>query len=139
MNAYLVWTVSFLGLYLLWLVFIAVRSSKQKKGSLDQFFLADKKVGFLSSTLTFWATYFSAAAIIGGAGFYYIHGVGNFYFATIAYCILAVITGTLGKRFWLLSRKYPEIRSPIQLYLRHFKSPGLETCFVVVSLLCLVP
>ncbi|MEM9158613.1 MAG: sodium:solute symporter family protein, partial [Verrucomicrobiota bacterium] len=76
---------------------------------------------------------------IGGAGFYYIHGVGNFYFASIAYCILAVITGTLGRRFWVLSRKYPEIRSPIQLYLRHFNSPGLETCFVVVSLLCLVP
>tara|TARA_B100001123_G_scaffold450292_1_gene619905 strand:- start:190 stop:1518 length:1329 start_codon:yes stop_codon:yes gene_type:complete len=103
------------------------------------FFLANKSVKFLPSMLTFWATYFSAAALIGGAGYYYIHGVGNFLFASLGYIILAVTTGTLGKRLWRMSREFPETRSPIQLYLKHFKSPLLELLFIVVSLICMVP
>lgn len=139
MNAYLLWSCLFLGGYLLWLVFLTVRSAKARQGALESFFLADRAVSFWPSLLTFWATYFSAAALIGGAGYYYLNGVGNFYFASLGYLILAVITGTVGRRLWRLSRAYPEIRSPIQLYLRHYQSPALEVFFVVVTLLCLVP
>ena len=139
MNAYVIWSSIFLGAYLLWLLALTVRSLREKKGDLGEFFLADKDVGFIPSVLSFWATYFSAAALIGGAGYYYLNGVGNFYFASLAYFILAGITGTAGRRLWRLSRQYPEIRSPIQLYLRHFHSPRLEVLFTVVTIVCLVP
>jgi SSS family solute:Na+ symporter len=139
MSAYAIWASAFLLLYLLWLLALTVRSWQTKVSNLSDYFLAGKDVGFIPSILTFWATYFSAAALIGAAGFYYIHGIGNFFFAGIGYCILAVTTGTVGVRLWKLSRKYPKLRSPIQLYLRNFQSPGLETLFVVVTLLCLVP
>lgn len=139
MNAYLLWSSIFLGAYFIWLLILAIRSMKATKGELSEFFLADKDVGFIPSLLTFWATYFSAVALLGASGYYYLNGIGNFYFAAIGYCILAVVTGTVGRRLWGLSREFPEIRSPIQLYLQHFKSPALELLFVVVSLLCLVP
>lgn len=139
MNPYLFWSLIFLGAYVIWLLSLTVMSLRAKQSGLETFFLADKDVGFISSVLTFWATYFSAAALIGGAGYYYLNGIGNFYFASLGYCILAVVTGTVGRRLWRLSRKYPEARSPIQLYLRHFKSPGLERFFVGVSLFCLIP
>lgn len=139
MSAYVIWASIFLGLYLLWLLSLTIQSWRQTVGSLGDYFLAGKNVGLIPSILTFWATYFSAAALIGAAGFYYIHGIGNFYFASLGYCILAVTTGTIGVRLWKLSREYPDIRSPIQLYLRNFQSPALEVFCVVVTLLCLVP
>lgn len=139
MTAYILWAFAFLLIYLLWLLFLTIKSWLGESCSLREYFLADNNVGFIPSLLTFWATYFSAAALIGASGYYYIHGIGNFFFASIGYCILAIVTGTVGIKLWKLSRKYPKIRSPIQLYLRSFHSPSLEILFVVVSLFCLVP
>jgi solute:Na+ symporter, SSS family len=139
MTAFQLWAALLLGIYLGWLLFLTIRSYKQPSKELGDFFLANKSVGFFPSLLTFWATYFSAAALIGGAGYYYIHGVGNFLFASLGYVILAVIAGTIGRRMWRLSREFPDTRSPIQLYLKHFRSPLLELLFVVVSLACMVP
>ncbi|MEM8867617.1 MAG: sodium:solute symporter family protein [Verrucomicrobiota bacterium] len=139
MNSFVLWASIFLGSYLLWLILLTVKSMRTTPSELNEFFLAGKNVSFIPSVLTFWATYFSAAALIGGAGYYYINGIGNLYFASLGYCILAVITGTVGRKLWHLSREHPEIRSPIQLYLKHFNSPALEVLFVAVSLLCLVP
>ncbi len=139
MSAYAFWASCFLLLYLLWLLGLTVKSWREKVGNLNDYFLAGRSVGLIPSILTFWATYFSAAALIGAAGYYYIHGIGNFYFASIGYFILAGVTGTVGVRLWKLSRKYPELRSPIQLYLRDYHSPALEVFYVVITLLCLVP
>lgn len=139
MSSYIIWACVFLLLYLLWLISLTLQSWFGKPSTLGDYFLAGKDVGFIPSVLTFWATYFSAAALIGASGYYYIHGIGNFIFAALGYCILAIVTGTVGVRLWKLSRQYPEIRSPIQLYLRSFNSTQLETLFVIVSLLCLVP
>ena len=139
MTSFQLWASAFLLIYLGYLLFLTIKSFRSPPLEPGAFFLANKSVKFLPSLLTFWATYFSAAALIGGAGYYYIHGVGNFLFASLGYIILAVIAGTLGKRLWRMSREFPDARSPIQLYLKHFKSPGLELLFVVVSLACMVP
>ena len=139
MTSFQLWASAFLLLYLCWLLYLTFKSFKRPSKDLGEFFLANKSVKFLPSLLTFWATYFSAAALIGGAGYYYIHGVGNFLFASLGYVILAVIAGTIGKRMWRLSREFPNTRSPIQLYLKPFNSPKLELLFIVVSLACMVP
>jgi solute:Na+ symporter, SSS family len=139
MTSFQLWATCFLLLYLGWLLYLTVKSFKHPGMELGEFFLANKTVKFLPSLLTFWATYFSAAALIGGAGYYYIHGIGNFLFASLGYVILAVIVGTMGRRLWRMSREFPDTRSPIQLYLKNFNSPKLELLFVVVSLVCMVP
>lgn len=139
MTAFQIWASIFLLLYLGWLLFLTIRAYKKPAKEPGDFFLAGKAVPFLPSLLTFWATYFSAAGLIGAAGYYYIHGVGNFLFATIGYIILAIVAGTMGKRLWRLSRKYPNTRSPIQLYLKAFNSPKLELLFISVTLVCMVP
>ncbi|MDA9764186.1 MAG: sodium:solute symporter family protein [Opitutales bacterium] len=139
MTAFQIWASIFLILYLGWLLYLTVKAYKQPSKELGEFFLAGKSVKFLPSLLTFWATYFSAAGLIGAAGYYYIHGVGNFLFASLGYVILAVVAGTIGKRMWRMARQYPDTRSPIQLYLKHFKSPLLELLFVGVTLACMVP
>ncbi len=38
-----------------------------------------------------------------------------------------------------MAREFPETRSPIQLYLKHYNSPLLELLFVGVTLVCMVP
>ncbi len=139
MTEFQTWASLFLLLYLGWLLYLTVKAFKRPAKELGDFFLAGKTVGFIPSLLTFWATYFSAAGLIGAAGYYYIHGVGNFYFAVLGYLILAIVAGTLGKRLWRLSRKYPDTRSPIQLYLKAFDSPLLELLFIAVTLACMVP
>ena len=139
MTDFQIWASLFLLLYLGWLLYLTVKAFKRPTKELGDFFLAGKTVGFIPSLLTFWATYFSAAGLIGAAGYYYIHGVGNFYFAVLGYLILAIVAGTLGKRLWRLSRKYPDTRSPIQLYLKAFDSPLLELLFIAVTLACMVP
>lgn len=139
MTDFQIWASIFLLLYLGWLLLLTIKSYKRPAKGLGEFFLAGKSVKFLPSLLTFWATYFSAAGLIGAAGYYYVHGVGNFYFAILGYLILAVVTGTMGRRMWRLSRKYPDTRSPIQLYLKAFNSPKLELLFIAVTLACMVP
>ncbi len=139
MTDFQIWASIFLLLYLGWLLFLTIRSYRRPAKGLGEFFLAGKSVGFLPSVLTFWATYFSAAGLIGAAGYYYIHGVGNFIFAVLGYLILAIVAGTMGRRMWRLSRKHPDTRSPIQLYLKAFNSPKLELLFIAVTLVCMVP
>ena len=104
MTPYILWAFTFLTFYLLWLVYLTVKSWMNKSGTLRDYFLAGNDVGFIPSLLTFWATYFSAAALIGASGYYYIHGIGNFLFDSLGYCILAVVTVILGVRLWKLSR-----------------------------------
>ncbi|QXD25989.1 sodium:solute symporter family protein [Opitutia bacterium ISCC 51] len=139
MTAFQIWASIFLILYLGWLLYLTIKAYKEPSKELGDFFLAGKSVKFLPSLLTFWATYFSAAGLIGAAGYYYIHGVGNFLFASLGYVILAVVAGTIGKRMWRMAREFPETRSPIQLYLKHYNSPILELLFVGVTLICMVP
>ena len=91
MSSYIIWACAFLLLYLLWLISLTFKSWRSKPNTLGDYFLAGKDVGFIPSVLTFWATYFSAAALIGASGYYYIHGIGNFIFASLGYCILAVV------------------------------------------------
>ncbi|MCB1123493.1 MAG: sodium:solute symporter family protein [Verrucomicrobiae bacterium] len=139
MTAFQIWASVFLLLYLGYLLWLTVRSLRNPSHQPGSFFLANKTVKFLPALLTFWATYFSAAALIRGAGYYYIHGIGNLMFASLGYIILAITAGTFGRRMWRRSREFPETRSPIQLYLRPFNSPLLELLFILVSLICMVP
>ena len=138
-TAYSIWALIFLAAYGIWLLFLAVRSVCSPESSAENFFLAGKKVGLLPTILTFWATYISAAAIIGGAGYYYIHGIGNLYFAVLSYVILAIIAGTIGRQMWKRSREHPNTRSPIQLYLKSYNCSWLEIAFVLITLYCMVP
>lgn len=139
MTSYTGWALLLLSTYAIWLVVLTVRSFRNPETSPDSFFLAGKNVGLGASILTFWATIISAAAIVGGAGFFYVHGIGNLYFALISYTILAVLANTVGRKLWNLSRAHPEIRSPIQLYLKNYRSPALELLFVGITLYCMVP
>ena len=68
MTPYILWAFTFLTFYLLWLVYLTVKSWMNKSGTLRDYFLAGNDVGFIPSLLTFWATYFSAAALIGASG-----------------------------------------------------------------------
>ena len=138
-STFKIWSALLLLGYITWLVFLSIRSSRQNKGDRTEFFLAGKSVRLIPSLLTFWATYFSAAALIGAAGYFYIHGIGNLIFSCCAYIIIGILTGTAGKRLWKESRQYPALRSPIQLFLRNYHSPTLEWVVVLITLILLIP
>ena len=85
MTDFQIWASIFLLLYLGWLLFLTVKAYKRPAKGLSEFFLAGISVAFLPSLLTFWATYFSAAGLIGAAGYYYVHGIGNYLLAVLGY------------------------------------------------------
>lgn len=133
------WSMVLLVAYIGWLLLLSIRSSRRPKGDPADFFLAGKSVGRIPSLLSFWATYFSAAAVIGAAGYFYIHGIGNLIFSCSAYTIMGISTATVGKKLWREARSFPHLHSPIQLFLRSYHSPLLEWCAVLITLVLLVP
>ena len=138
-STFKIWSALLLLGYITWLVFLSIRSSRQNKGDRTDFFLAGKSVRLVPSLFTFWATYFSAGAVIGAAGYFYIHGIGNLIFSCCAYIIIGILTGTAGKRLWKEARQYPDLRSPIQLFLRNYRSPFLEWTVILITFVLLIP
>ena len=114
-----VWSTLLLLGYIAWLVFLTIRSWSQQKGDRTDFFLAGKSVRLIPSLFTFWATYFSAGAVIGAAGYFYIHGIGNLIFSCCAY----IIIGILGPPITFTIHGIGNLISDFLLRLHHKREP----------------
>ncbi len=75
------------------------------KKSISHFATADSSLGVFVLTLTFSATYHSAYAFMGAAGFVYQHGIG-WWVNGIWTVFPGVLFWILGRRFWFLGREY---------------------------------
>ena len=92
-------------LYTMGLLGIAYYASLQDKKSISHFATADSSLGVFVLTLTFSATYHSAYAFMGAAGFVYQHGIG-WWVNGIWTVFPGVLFWILGRRFWFLGKKY---------------------------------
>ena len=68
------WVVIFLLLYILLLIYSAIKSKKSIINTRD-YFLAGSKIGYVLGFLTFSATLFSTFTLMGMPNFFRIHGV----------------------------------------------------------------
>ena len=92
-----------LALYTISLLAIAWYASKQDKKNIKDFATASSSLGIFVLTLTFSATYHSAYAFLGAAGFIYQNGVG-WWENGIWTVFPGVLFWIIGRRFWLLGK-----------------------------------
>ena len=93
-----------LAVYLVMMLIVAVYASKRDQKTIKDFTVGSG-FGIFILTLTFSATYHSAFAFMGAAGFAHAHGIGWW-----ANGIWTVMPGILfwvwGRRFWYMGKKY---------------------------------
>lgn len=134
------WTVLAICLYVGWLIYLTYQHRKEPRTSSNEYYLAGRNVKRGSGLLTFFASYFSAGTVIGAVGYFYGHGIGTLVFAVPAYVLMGYLVLTAGRRLWERSRKNPEIRSPIQLIFRPYRTiPTVEWIAVLLMFLFLIP
>ncbi len=107
------------------------------KGSMDDFFLANRALGGLVSALTYSATTYSAFMLIGLAGFTYAGGVGALGFELI-YLSGLVLVAFFGPRFWLVGKRYNYV-TPTEMLGDRYQSKALSVIAAAASVLFLIP
>ncbi len=98
-------------IYTLSLLGLAYYASLQDKKNIKDFATAGSSLGILLLTLTFSATYHSAYAFLGAAGYAYKNGIG-WWVNGIWTVFPGVLFWILGRRFWFLGKKYGYISLP---------------------------
>lgn len=76
--------------YLIAVILIGIYEYRKTKGLLD-FYLAGKKLGALIVSFSFFATYFSTAAFLGGGGFGFLAGFQWSAFLTFFHILFAIL------------------------------------------------
>lgn len=107
------------------------------KGSIDDFFLANRALGGLVAALTYSATTYSAFMLIGLAGFTYAGGVGALGFELI-YLSGLVLVAFFGPRFWLVGKRYNYV-TPTEMLGDRYQSKTLSIVAAAASVLFLIP
>ncbi|RLI73271.1 sodium/proline symporter [Archaeoglobales archaeon] len=75
--------------YIILMIFIGIYEYRKTKGLLD-FYLAGKNLGVLVVSFSFFATYFSTAAFLGGGGFGFLAGFQWSAFLTFFHILFAI-------------------------------------------------
>lgn len=126
-------------IYLLYLAVTLIRQRRtQEEVTPLKHWLDNRSVGGFFAVLTLFATLFSAGILVGGAGFYYSHGIGTLVFSVGAYLLMGFISWRAGTILWHRSRKNPEVLSPVRLSMLPF-SNSVSRVAVGIIYIFLVP
>jgi|APTNR8051073442_1049403.scaffolds.fasta_scaffold02122_7 SSS family transporter len=125
------------GLYLLTMVALSVAARrKQKQGSLNQFYLADRSLGPLVLMLTFYATQYSGNSLVGLPG--ETHRVGFLWILSLGYMTSVVVAYLLfAPNLYRASRTYGFV-TPGDWIDHRFQSPTLTLFANFLFLLVMV-
>jgi len=126
-----------LALYTISLLAIAWYASKQDKKNIKDFATASSSLGIFVLTLTFSATYHSAYAFLGAAGFIYQNGVG-WWENGIWTVFPGVLFWIIGRRFWLLGKTRGYI-SMAQYISDVYQNKWLGFLVTIITLVFTVP
>jgi len=137
MDKWQIWSI--LGLYILTMVIIGVRSSKKTK-TLTDFVVGGRKAGPWMSAFAYGSTYFSAVLFIGYAGrsgwdfgiWAVIIGVSNAVLgAYLAWKLLASRTRDVTRRL--------KIKTMPQMFEKRYQSPLMKTFAAVIIFVFMIP
>jgi SSS family solute:Na+ symporter len=132
------WIVVGLILLLLYDYFIARKAKEISKRSIEEFFIAGRKVGWIISFLTFSATLFSAFTLVGMPGYFYTHGIGSWVFIAFADTFMALMIPLIGYRLWKIGKEFSYI-TPAQFLGERYESRILLIVVVLVQFIFLLP
>lgn len=119
--------------YLLATIVIGVVANRRLTVNLEDFFLYGRQAGFIVLYLTVVATFHSAFAFLGSAGFFYTHGIG-FWMAGTWTIVVGAITFTLGTRIWALGKKFGYI-TPADMLADFYESEAVRIVVAIVSVI----
>jgi SSS family solute:Na+ symporter len=126
---------TWLALILYTLAGIAVAAFARRKlgAGMNEFFLANRRIGGFVSALTYAATTYSAFMMVGLAGLTYRLGVGALGFELTYLCGLVLVV-FFGPRFWLAGHRFDYL-THAQLLADRYQSRAVG---IVAAILCLV-
>lgn len=99
---------------------------------------ADRGLGIVVLLFTYAATYHSAFAFLGAAGFTYAHGLGFFLAGFLWLVISGVIVYVLGTKVWLIGKKYDYV-TPSEIVEDFYDSRLLGLLVSIVMILFTFP
>ena len=124
--------------YLLFLLGIGLWGFSKRQAGEEDYYLAGRGQGWMLSSLTIMATFFSSAAMLGAPGMVYKEGVVFALFALNVPLSGAMIY-VLGNRIRELGRTYGHV-TPADLICSHYGSPVALRCLVaLIGFLYAVP
>jgi SSS family solute:Na+ symporter len=118
---------------------IAVAALARRKlgAGMNEFFLANRRIGGFISALTYAATTYSAFMMIGLAGLTYRLGVGALGFELTYLCGLVLVV-FFGPRFWLVGRRFDYL-THAELLADRYQSKAVGVVSAILCLIFLVP
>jgi len=132
------WIVVGLFILLLYDYFIARKAKGVARKSLEEFFIAGRRMGWIISFLTFSATLFSAFTLVGMPGYFYTHGIGSWVFIAFADTFMALMIPLIGYKLWKIGKELGYI-TPAQFLGERFESKPLLLLVVIIQFVFLLP
>ena len=125
------------GLYITLTTVLALVVRRGVGKGIEEYFLANRRLGGAVSALSYSATTYSAFMMVGLAGLTYKGGVGALGFELI-YLSGLVLVAFFGPRFWLAGRKF-HLVSPAELLATRYDSRSLGAVAALAAMVFLVP
>lgn len=124
--------------YLIFLLVIGIWGLRKSRASEEDYYLAGRGQGWLVSSLTIMATFFSSAAMLGAPGMVYKEGVVFALFA-LNVPLSGMVIYVIGNRIRKLGHTHGHV-TPADLICSHYESPITLRCLVaLIGFLYAVP
>jgi SSS family solute:Na+ symporter len=107
------------------------------RAEMTDYFLAGRTQGWIVTSLTLMATFFSSFAVLGASGMLYRHGIG-FVLFSLNVPIAGALIYIFGKPLWKLGRKFDFV-TPADLMGHFFKSDVVRILYSLVGLVYVIP
>ncbi|MFO7791798.1 MAG: sodium:solute symporter family protein [Candidatus Saliniplasma sp.] len=127
-----------LGIWTLFGVLIANYAKRHLGIGMEDFFLANRKIGGFVSAMTYSATTFSAFMMIGLVGLVYETGVGAFGFEMTYLMFTVLLLGIFAPRFWSIGKRYNYL-TPSEMLSDRYEDDRVGMMSTMVFLIMLIP
>jgi SSS family solute:Na+ symporter len=126
------------GAYLLMLLVLGLLGYLRSHDSEEDYYLAGRQQGWIVSSLTIMATFFSSFALLGAPGMVYKEGV-VFALFSLNVPVAGLCVYLLGKRIWQAGRQRGYV-TPADMVAEHYGSPvALRLLVALAGLLYVIP
>jgi len=119
------------------LIFNGYIGWRRSRAEMDDYFLAGRAQGWIVTSLTLMATFFSSFAVLGASGMLYRHGIG-FVLFSLNVPIAGALIFIFGKRMWKLGKKFNFV-TPADMMAHFFQSDVVRVLYALVGLIYVIP
>lgn len=127
MNIFII----FMIIYILLGTVIAIYAAKARStNAQESYFIGDRKIGWVITSLTYAATTYSSFMMVGLVGLSFATGIGAMMFELTYLFVTVLLLSTYGKKIWKMSQEKGFV-SPMELFShRYGKQTGMVGAFI---------